>query len=150
MGSRLTGTYIPARLDGSGLVQLQISDWAFEQFRMASFPEPVELQSGSGRGLRIQKGDRGYNLGGMRYRIALDERTSGAQPKWKTVCFQLSTNMTNETLFVLAKQLRDVGASFTGICNANGKLFRHIGLTSAFGVSEGAGELFCSSPARGA
>ena len=129
-GSRLTGLWIPGRLDGSGLVRLQISDYGFNEFKMASFPQPRELQTTEGQGLAIKATRYGYNLGGARFRIATPERAPSGKGKWRTVRFQLGTNYTNEALLVLAKQLRDVDAPFTGLCNENGSFFSHIGTTS--------------------
>lgn len=129
-GSRLTGTFIPARMDGSGLVRLVISDGGFEELNMAAFPQPAELQSSEGGGISITTSKFRRELGGCRYRIGMPDKASAGSRKRRTISFQLGTNMTNETLFVLAKQLRDVGAPFEVICNHNGAAFRHIGLSN--------------------
>ena len=127
-GSHLTGCWIPKRMDGTGLVRLQISDEGFDELNVAAFPQPAELQSAQGAGLRIATNKFRRQLGGVPYRVAMPDRASEGGRRLRTISFQLGRNSINETLFVLAKQLRDVDASFAAICNKNGNPFRHVDL----------------------
>lgn len=115
-------------MDGTGLVRLQISDGGFDELKMAAFPQPVELQSAEGSGVAIATVKYRRELGGVPYRVAMPDRASEGGRRLRTISFQLGRNSINETLFVLAKQLRDVDASFAAICNKNGNPFRHVDL----------------------
>lgn len=115
-------------MDGTGLVRLQISDGGFDELKMAAFPQPAELQSAQGGRLAIQTNKFRTELGGIRYRVAMPDRASENGRRLRTICFQLARNSINETLFVLAKQLRDVDAPFSAICNHNGNPYSHVGL----------------------
>ena len=98
--------FIAKRLDGSGVVSVEASDWFCDKFKIADFPTPRDFANTTW-GARITpkaRSARGYNRWPGRISYSPDPGYQGIRPP--TASFCMDSNSVLETWAVFAELLR--------------------------------------------
>lgn len=128
-GERLKRRLIPKRLDGTGHCWFQASSGTYDLLQIDGVPRPADSQDGEGgQILRNRFGPKRPGGCSTAYRVAFPEPEGWTANKPPTRHFVLSASHINETLFYLAEYWRQSGVVFVGVTNADGNLFKHVGL----------------------
>ena len=131
--TRLEWRSLPVRTDGTGVCWIQVASNTWDEMRIGQWPSATEQgHNGRGGGLIVYPGSlRKGQWKRFRFIRAGRFTESGGRPM--TSMFALSPEHTNETLFVIAQNLRDVDAPWAGLASETGARFSHIGLAPTNG-----------------
>ena len=132
-GTRLRWRSLPIRLNGTGVAWIQCADDTFEEMRIGQWPSATEQgHDGQGGGTIVWPGS--LRQGQWKtYRFIRAGVFSEATGRPATRMFSLSPEHTNQTLFVIAQNWRDVDAPWAGLASETGARFSHIGLAPTNG-----------------
>ena len=124
---------LPIRLDGTGVTWIQCASDTFAEMRIGDWPSATEQgHNGRGGGTIVWPGS--LRKGQWKsYRFIRAGRFTETTGRPMTSMFSLSPEHTNQTLFVIAQALRDVGAPWAGLASETGARFRHVALSPANG-----------------
>ena len=130
-GNRLRKKPIAKRFDGTGVVTIQASSPNWETLKLHEIPfAPERLHTTSSGDQVVFFNPRSCGAGGVPYRVALERPEGWSGKKYPTLSFVLSSNHTNETLFMLADYWIKSDVPFVGITNKHGNIFSACGLQS--------------------
>ena len=131
--TRLMWRSLPVRIDGSGVTWIQAASDTFDEMRIGDWPSATENgHNGLGGGQIVWPGS--LRKGQWKaYRFIRAGRFTETTGRPMTSMFSLSPEHTNQTLFVIAQALRDVGAPWAGLASETGARFRHVALSPTNG-----------------
>ena len=131
--TRLMWRSLPVRIDGSGVTWIQAASDTFDEMRIGDWPSATENgHNGLGGGQIVWPGSLRKGQWKV-YRFIRAGEFSPVTGRPRTRMFALSPEHTNQTLFVIAQALRDVGAPWAGLATETGARFSHAGLAPVNG-----------------